>query len=97
MINQFFPGIDFEIDPFFLNRQNNGFTLNKTTHLFPYAQQNYDVWNSCLPEARKIYKLYNIIYTECTQCATPKLPKKVLHIGYIVAHWGHCPGKMRFF
>jgi len=36
-------------------------------------------------------------YTGCTQCATPKLPKKVLHIGDIVAHWGHCPGKMRFF
>ena len=33
-------------------------------------------------------------YTECTQCATPKLPKKVLHIRDIVAHWGHCPGKI---
>ena len=29
-----------------------------------------------------------------TQCATPKLPKKVLHIGDIVAHWGHCPEKI---
>ena len=28
------------------------------------------------------------------QCATPKLPKKVLHIRDIVAHWGHCPGKI---
>jgi hypothetical protein len=33
-------------------------------------------------------------YTGCTQCATPKLPKKVLHIRDIVAHWGHCPGKI---
>ena len=30
----------------------------------------------------------------CTLCATPKLPKKVLHIRDIVAHWGHCPGKI---
>ena len=29
-----------------------------------------------------------------TQCATPKLPKKVSHIGDIVAHWGHCPEKI---
>ena len=35
-----------------------------------------------------------LIYTGCTQCATPKLPKKVLHIGDIVAHWGHCPEKI---
>ena len=35
-----------------------------------------------------------IFYTGCTQCATPKLPKKVLHIRDIVAHWGHCPGKI---
>ena len=34
------------------------------------------------------------IYTGCTQCATPKLPKKVLHIGDIVAHLGHCPEKI---
>ena len=36
-------------------------------------------------------------YTGCTQCATPKLPKKVLHIGDIVAHWGHYSEKMRIF
>ena len=35
-----------------------------------------------------------MLYTGCTQCATPKLPKKVLHIRDIVAHWGHCPGKI---
>ena len=35
-------------------------------------------------------------YTECTQCATLKLPKKLLHIGDIVAHWGHCPGNWDF-
>ena len=31
------------------------------------------------------------MYTGCTQCATPKLPKKVLQIGDIVADWGYCP------
>ena len=25
-----------------------------------------------------------------------KLPKKLLHIGYIVAYWGHCPGNWDF-
>ena len=34
---------------------------------------------------------------EITPVATPKLPKKVLHIGDIVAHWGHYSEKMRIF
>ena len=31
---------------------------------------------------------------QMNQSATPKLPKKVLHIGDIVAHWEHWPGKI---
>ena len=64
----------------------------------PYNQRNIIVKCtnvtklSSTDSMTQVKKHYN--YTGCTQCATPKLPKKVLHIGNIVAHWGHCPEKI---
>ena len=41
-----------------------------------------------------IHMALDMTYTGCTQCATHKLSKKVLHIGYIVAQKGQYSEKI---
>ena len=72
---------------------------NKDQHCSIFRHQCHGCIRPFSSDNLPISNLQNkkINYTGCTQCATPKLPKKVLHIGDIVAHWGHSPGKMGFF